>query len=226
MKRLLSQQAYMLFYTQQVKMKPRTKPTLAPAPTVLLETAATEEEQQPQQDDNQNDTTEPIPDNDDDDEDDKAALAKAILEVQSKPKQENSAAIIVKHDDKMDDKRSKLDALIEREAAHGKSQLAKDQLLTKATSSSQFFDAVGRWDEADNEEDTGTSMPLEKDRKTLIQQMKTKRKKTDLYDMDYDRGKIKKIKAKQEDKFGKPNLFQIQSDQASEKKNKKLGKKK
>lgn len=221
----------MLFYTQQVKIKPRTKPTLAPTPTVLLETAAAEEEQQPQQEGSLNDTTEPITDNDDNgdgdnDDDDKEALAKAILEAQSKPKEENSAAIIVKHDDKMDDKRSKLDALIEREAAHGKSQLAKDKLLTKATSSSQFFDSVGRWDEADDEEDTGISMPLEKDRKSLIQQMKTKRKKTDLYDMDYDRGKIKKIKAKQQDKFGKPNLFQVQADQASEKKNKKLGKKK
>ncbi|KAI8333415.1 hypothetical protein BC941DRAFT_434657 [Chlamydoabsidia padenii] len=216
-KRLQSQQAYMLFYTQQVKMKSRTKPTLAPAPTVLLETAnEIEEEQQPQDDDDDDDTTELTQENDDDD--DKASLAKAILEASSKPKEENDAAIVVKHDDTMDNKRSKLDALIEREATQGKSQLAKEQLLTKATSS-QFFDSVGRWDE--DEEDMGTSVPLEKDRKTLLQQMKTKRKKTDLYDMDYDRGKVKKVKAKQQDKFGKPNLFQVMADQTLEKKNKK-----
>ncbi|ORZ19058.1 hypothetical protein BCR42DRAFT_482062 [Absidia repens] len=228
-KRLLGQQAYMLFYTQQVKSKPRAKPTPAPQPAVSLETGeqqedndAIEQEQQQLADDDQ-------PRNDDDnEEEEKVTLAKAILEAQNKPKLENKAAIIVKHDDTMDDKRSKLDALIEREAAEGKSQKAKEQLMTKATQS-QFYNSVGRWDDDDQaDEDMGTSVVVtakEKERVALLQQMKTKRKKTDLYDMDYDRGKVKKIKEKQQDKFGKPNLFQAMADDAAEKKKNKKNKK-
>ncbi|CAO3597930.1 unnamed protein product [Absidia cylindrospora] len=223
-KRLLGQQAYMLFYTQQVKSKPRTKPTPAPQPTVSLEIEQQPEEEQEEQ---QQPADDDQPHNDEDEEEEKATLAKAIREAQSKPKLENKAAIIVKHDDTMDDKRSKLDALIEREAAEGKSQKVKEELLTKATQS-QFYNSVGRWD--DNE-DMGTSVVMtaaakEKERLALLQQMKTKRKKTDLYDMDYDRGKVKKIKEKQQDKFGKPNLFQAMADDAADKKKNKKNKKK
>ncbi|KAI8099106.1 uncharacterized protein BX664DRAFT_254893 [Halteromyces radiatus] len=213
-KRLANQQAYMLFYTQYVSHVSRPKSTPAPAPSVLLdvntpnETTSDKDEEEPMEQPPNDD------DDDDDDDDDKKALEKAMEEAKRKPKVENTAAIVVNHDDRMDDKRSKLDALIEREATQSNSQKAKDELLTKANG--QFFDSVGRWD--DQEEDMGTTVDSkEKERKALLQQMKTKRKKMDAYDLDYDRGKIKKVKKKRHEKFGQPNLFQAMADNAASK---------
>ncbi|KAG0187269.1 hypothetical protein DFQ28_006558 [Apophysomyces sp. BC1034] len=137
-------------------------------------------------------------------DEDQERLQSALQAAATKPKVDNNEAIIVQHNETMESKRSKLDRLIEQETAHGRSAQAKEALLAKS-GDSQFFENVGRWDE-----DLGDV--VEDKRKAALKQVKSKRKKVDMYDLDYDRGKVKKIKNKQMDKFGKPNMFQIASD--------------
>ncbi|KAI9015748.1 hypothetical protein CLU79DRAFT_765665 [Phycomyces nitens] len=206
-KRLFAQQAYMLFYThpaertqsREVKTEEPTSTTKAFGEGELEEAVVEENEQ-------------PLQGIEEDEEEQK--LKEAIEAAASKPKVENTEAIVVQHNDNLQSKREKLDALIERENAIGKSDTVKQELIV-SSSNSQFFEDVSRWDE-----DLGATV-TEEGRKKALRAVKSKRKKTDMYDMDYDRGKVKKVKNKQMDKFGKPNLFQAAAEEEQKGKKKK-----
>ncbi|KAI9498185.1 hypothetical protein BDB00DRAFT_801508 [Zychaea mexicana] len=131
--------------------------------------------------------------------------------VVARPVADNPRAVIVSHDDKMDTKRSKLDALIELEESSGSSAQAKQILLSKSQHP-QFSENVARWDE----EDTG-SVVNEKERLKALKKTKAKRKRLDAYDQEYDRGKIKKVKKKTTEKFNQPNVFQMAAEQMQKK---------
>ncbi|KAL0095395.1 hypothetical protein F4703DRAFT_1789052 [Phycomyces blakesleeanus] len=207
-KRLFAQQAYMLFYTHPAeRSKSRVVNTPVPASTAnafgegeLVKEPVVEEEEEPVH------ITE--------EEEERQKLQEAIEAAASKPKLENTEAIVVQHNDNLQSKREKLDALIERENAIGKSDTVKQELIV-SSSNSQFFEDVSRWDE-----DLGAAV-TEEGRKKALRAVKSKRKKTDLYDMDYDRGKVKKVKNKQMDKFGKPNMFQAAAEEVQKGKKKK-----
>lgn len=148
---------------------------------------------------------------DNEEENERAEQLKIALEEASKKETvENKAAIVVSHDENMRSKRDKLQNLIEKENEQSKSSQVKQVLLAKI-SDNQFQDNIGTWDD-----DIGTT--VEPQRKVLLKKLKSKRKKVDSYDLEYDTGKVKKVKKKQEDKFHKPNMFQITADAKQNKK--------
>ncbi|KAI8390167.1 hypothetical protein BD560DRAFT_419291 [Blakeslea trispora] len=204
LKRLLEQNAYMLFYHQippkmAFKKKAANKETTTETATTVLplsepepviETPIEEEEEAAAEEE---------------ENEEKERLQKAIKIASDQPKNENEAAIVVRHDDTMQSKRDKLDALIQREQEESKSAEAKGLLLTKVVNN-QFQDEIDTWE--------GTTVK----RDQVLKQMKTKRKKVDSYDLDYDRGKLKKVKnKKKDDKFNKPNMFQLAADKKKKK---------
>ncbi|KAI8377551.1 uncharacterized protein BYT42DRAFT_570680 [Radiomyces spectabilis] len=216
MKRLLNEQAYMLFYCQQPTSTPRTATTTsAVKPKDVAQTQANEEKKtiskvnesdEEANDDDEEEDSDLEPELVDDQEEEEAEkLKEALAQAATKAKVENTEAIVVQHNEDMQSKRSKLEALIEREATTSQSVAAKSELLNKVMDS-QFYENVGRWDE-----DIGAAVPsAAKDtQKQLLKQLKTKRKKVDMYDLDYDRGKVKKVKSKKSDQFGRPNVFQM-----------------
>lgn len=154
-------------------------------------------------DDEQQEVPEEAPEEEKEEEEDMEKLKEAAA---SKTKVDNKDAVVVRYDENMQSKRSKLEALIEREAAHSNSASVKEALLSKPKDS-QFADQVDRWDE-----DIGDVVD-EEERKRILRQTKTKRKKIDAYDLEYDRGKVKKVKKKNMDKFNKPNEFQRLAEQ-------------
>jgi hypothetical protein len=203
-KRLLSENPYMLFYTLPPSAKPSKKNAKKPVKKAIEQEEEEEEQvtnQAESESDNDEDMNIPLS-HDMDEEEEEAKLRLAMEEASNKTKVDNSAAIIVQHNDNMKSKRDKLGALIEKEVAVSNSGKAKEDLLSRVPDN-QFQNDIGTW----NEEDAPAA-----DRKKIMKQLKHKRKKVDLYDLDYDRGKVKKIKNKQDDKFGKPNMFQITSD--------------
>jgi hypothetical protein len=149
---------------------------------------------------------------DDDDEEEQEKLHKALEEASTKETVENAAAIVIDHNENMKSKREKLGALIEKESAVSKSAQVKDALISSNVPSNQFQDDIDTW----GEEDLGVG----EKRKKVLKQIKPKRKRVDMYDLDYDRGKVKKVKMKQDDKFNKPNMFQITAEMKNSKKNK------
>ncbi|KAI8981555.1 hypothetical protein BDB01DRAFT_172522 [Pilobolus umbonatus] len=203
LKRLLNENPYMLFYTMNSKPPTRNKP-------ITIKTKPATEGMKPREQLNSvesEDEEEIIDEQEEEEKEEKERLKKALDEVVMIDKVENTAAIVVAHDENMKNKREKLNSLIEKESVENKSLDVKNELLTTATSS-QYLEEVVTWDE--------DAAAVKDKRSQIMKQLKTKRKKTDLYDMEYDRGKIKKIKAPKEDKFHKPNLFQA----TAEKKNK------
>ncbi|KAI8647444.1 hypothetical protein BD408DRAFT_408565 [Parasitella parasitica] len=143
-------------------------------------------------------------------------LKQAMEQASTKEKVENAAAIVIDHNESMKSKREKLEALIEKESSQSKSAEAKGKLLSK-TPNGQFQEDIGTWDE-----DGETNAAAKRDQ--VLRQIKPKRKRVDMYDLDYDRGKLKKVKKRQEGKFDKPNLFQITADMERSKKSKKHSK--
>ena len=208
--RLLSEKAYMLFYTippEPVKREKRL-PVINTTKDIPVEGLKEEEPKES--------TVQEEEEEDNEDEEKQVEyerLKTALEEASKKEKVENQSAIVVSHNERMKSKREKLEALIEKESVVSKSLEVKSVLLSKHTDS-QFQDDVNTWDE-----DIGTS--VEDQRKSVLKQIKSKRKKVDTYDLEYDRGKVKKVKKKQDDKFHKPNMFQITADK---KLNKKKGK--
>ncbi|KAI8372627.1 hypothetical protein EDC96DRAFT_606108 [Choanephora cucurbitarum] len=198
LKRLLEQNVYMLFYHNippkivSAKKKPIQEPAaleIIPQPSLEVEEKEVEEKEVDIEDREKED-----------------ALRKAMEEASHKEKRENEAAIVVRHDETMQSKRDKLDALIQREEVESKSAEVKQMLLTKIANN-QFQDEIDTWD-------TGVAQK----RDQVLKQMKTKRKKVDSYDLDYDRGKLKKVKSKKkDDKFNKPNMFQLAADMKKKK---------
>ncbi|CAO3629940.1 unnamed protein product [Cunninghamella blakesleeana] len=215
-KRLKSQQPYMLFYSIPPKYIKPTKQESNHHSIVLESNCEQIEIDKDEQNEGEDIKMKNVNDNDDDSDDEKMKEKEIIEASKKKTKIENESAVIVNYNDVMEDKRQKLDLLIEKEMAEGKSLKAKEQLLTKS-SQSQFYTSIDGWDDED-QEDIGTNVSNENDgkieqgRKAILQKLKSKRKKVDSYDLDYDRGKVKKVKKKQVDKFGKPNLFQAMAD--------------
>lgn len=220
LKRLMEEKPYMLFYSIQPKVVKKEKTT-----PVRIEKKAdiqTEEEEEVQEEIQQEEEEKEediIFDQVDEEEEEKALekerLRLAVEEVSTKEKVENTAAIVVDHNENIKSKRDKLGALIEKESLQSKSAEVKDNLLAKLQSN-QFEDNISTWDE-----DVGSTV---EQRKSVLKQFKAKRKRVDIYDLDYDRGKVKKIKNKQDDKFNKPNLFQITAEKTADKIKKNKGK--
>ena len=217
--KLMEEKPYMLFYTLPPKVEKRENKEKVAKKTIVEEIEVEEDsvEEQVEQEEEDEEEVELAEVNDEDEEKnlEKELLEKAVQEAANKEKIENTAAIVVDHNENMKSKRDKLGALIEKESVQSKSAEVKTVLLSNIPSN-QFQDNIETWDE-----DVGDT--VEK-RKTVLKQFKQKRKRVDEYDLDYDRGKMKKIKNKQDDKFNKPNLFQITAEMKAGKKNKAKGK--
>ena len=216
MKRVLEQKPHILVYTaeqpkkkqqnsdKKLKGKKQVSKGLKGAkqdltPTVQDQEVAIEAE------DDLSTEYEVVKDKEDEDEFDKEE--EEDKPVVSRPVVENPKAVIIGHDDKMDTKRDKFAALIDLENAEGSSAQAKQMLLSKSQHL-QFAEDIARWDDAD----TVTKVE-EKERQKALKKTKTKRKRLDMYDQEYDRGKIKKVKQKTDDKFNKPNMFQVAAEE-------------
>lgn len=137
-------------------------------------------------------------------------LKAAISAASALPTVTSSSAIVVNYNDKMDDKRAKLDAVIQREAAMGQSEIVKKNIFGVGTRKGQFgTDAITRWDG----DDMDIGIPVsEADREEALRRNQGKKKRVDAYDQDYDRGKVKKLKKKNAQRFEDTNKFQLQTD--------------
>lgn len=137
-------------------------------------------------------------------------LKAAISAAAALPTVASSSAVVVNYNDKMDDKRAKLDAVIQREAAMGQSETVKKDIFGVGTRKGQFgTDAITRWDGDDM--DIGTPVS-EGDREEALRRGQGKKKRVDAYDQDYDRGRVKKLKKKNTQRFEDTNKFQLQTD--------------
>ncbi|KAG0208105.1 hypothetical protein BGX28_000861 [Mortierella sp. GBA30] len=94
-------------------------------------------------------------------------------------------AIVVAHNETSASKREKLQALIELES--GKSAAVKEEILGE--SKHMLGSRVSTWEENTNTE-------LNKAREAILKTLKPKHHRPDAYDVDYDRGKVKKVKNK------------------------------
>ncbi len=215
--RLMEEKPYMLFYSIPPKVVKREKKAKAVSVEKAVENDVKEEDinEVEEEEDEEDVILAEVNDEDEEKTLEQEKLQKAVEEASSKEKVENVAAIVVDHNENMKSKRDKLGALIEKESLHSKSAEVKDVLLSKLPNN-QFQDNVETWDE-----DVGAS--VEK-RKSVLKQFKAKRKRVDVYDLDYDRGKVKKIKNMTDDKFNKPNMFQITAEMKASKKGKGKGK--
>ena len=124
LKRLLEQNAYMLFYhhippkitiKKKVVQQDTTTPTTTlPVSEPMIE--ADEEEQTAEEEEEEEEEEQ----EDREAEEEKDRLEKAMKAASDRPKNENEAAIVVHHDDNMQSKRDKLDALIQKEQGESK----------------------------------------------------------------------------------------------------------
>lgn len=210
LKRLLEEKPYLLFYNTPKKLERKPKPEIKNQP--IQKTVEVPEEIKAEEED---DDVIIATQSDSEDEEKKIEderLQKALEESAHKETVKSKNAIIVDYKENMKSKREKLGELIEKEAVDSKSGEVKGSLLAKGPNN-QFQNDVSTWDE-------DAEQTAEK-RNQVLKQMKAKRKKVDTYDLDYDRGKVKKVKKKKEDKFNKPNLFQAAAELKNAKKNKK-----
>lgn len=213
--RLLEQKAYMLFYTipRSTKKTDKAKQSTTPTAKGLKSVKVNLEEKRAQEDVKESEESdvdeekeqreEEDEDEDDDEEEEKAKVQRALDEAAAQPMADSKDAVVIRHDETMESKREKLDQLIKREMDQSSSANAKELLLSKS-SNAQFQGDIETWDEKD--------AATEKKRLALIKKTKTKRKRPDQYDLDYDRGKVKKVKKKNNDKFNKPNVFQMAAE--------------
>lgn len=214
--RLLEQKAYMLFYTiprstkKADKSKQPTTPTAKGLKSVKVDveekvtpTKVQEESEKESDMDQEQSADEDDDDEEEEEEEEKAKVQQALDEAAAQPMADSKDAVVIRHDETMESKREKLDQLIKREMDQSSSAHAKELLLSKS-SNAQFQGDVETWDEKD--------AATEKKRLALIKKTKTKRKRPDQYDLDYDRGKVKKVKKKNNDKFNKPNVFQMAAE--------------
>ena len=113
--------------------------------------------------------------------------------------------IVVWNNESSASKRDKLQSLIERETGL-KSAEAKESLLSEGKH--MLGSRVSTWD--------GTNGDVDKARQEALRSLKPKHHRPDAYDVDYDRGKVKKVKNKQANGFafaGKAaNKFQNEQD--------------
>ncbi|KAF9578718.1 hypothetical protein BGW38_005349, partial [Lunasporangiospora selenospora] len=102
-----------------------------------------------------------------------------------KPKSLNSSAIVVEHNEGNASKKEKLQALISRESEFRSSEV-KETILNSGRH--MLGSKVSTWEEP--------SADLAKAREDVLRSLKPKHHRPDAYDVDYDRGKIKKVKKK------------------------------
>lgn len=102
--------------------------------------------------------------------------------VKSKPM---TQVIVVAHNEASTSKREKLQALIERESEF-KSAEVKEAILGEQKH--MLGSKVSTWEEP--------SYAMTKAREEVLRTLKPKHHRPDAYDVDYDRGKVKKVKAK------------------------------
>ncbi|KAK9765316.1 hypothetical protein K7432_006450 [Basidiobolus ranarum] len=100
-------------------------------------------------------------------------------------------------DENVESKRSKLDIVIEKEAAR------EPKVFTELKTNSQFDRQVLSWDDTDNAQSA---------REDILSEFKSKHKRPSSYDAEYDRGKVKKVKAKKEHFFAEKNSFQSEQN--------------
>ncbi|KAJ2964905.1 hypothetical protein NQZ79_g352 [Umbelopsis isabellina] len=138
-------------------------------------------------------------------------LAAAMSAAAAIPTVSSSSAVVVNYNDKMEEKRAKLDAVIKMETTHGKSEDVKRTIFGVGSKKGQFGkEEINRWDGDD--EDQGTVVS-EADREAALRKAEGKRRKrVDAYDVDYDRGRVKKVKKKSNQHFDTKNKFQLQLD--------------
>lgn len=96
-----------------------------------------------------------------------------------------SEAIVVSHNEASTSKREKLQALIARESEF-KSSEVKDAILGEVKH--MLGSKVSTWEEPSHE--------LTKAREAVLRTLKPKHHRPDAYDVEYDRGKVKKVKTK------------------------------
>ncbi|KAF9117193.1 hypothetical protein BGX27_000042 [Mortierella sp. AM989] len=94
-------------------------------------------------------------------------------------------AIVVSHNESSISKREKLQALIERESEF-KSAEVKESILGEVKH--MLGSKVSTWEEP--------SYEMTKAREEILRKLKPKHHRPDAYDVDYDRGKVKKVKKK------------------------------
>ncbi|KAI8069722.1 hypothetical protein BC940DRAFT_24474 [Gongronella butleri] len=210
--RVLQQKPSILFYIPVQKFVPTRRAAKVQSASRVVEMDVDQVPAAPMEEQDEDDEIKlaPIDDEDKDEDEDKGDKDDDREARPQAQKVDSSRAIVVKHDDAMAAKHDKLMDLMQLEANEGKSLTAKNALLNKSAHS-QFHQAIDSWDEQaqHQEEDTGV---VQRSRSKLLKQLKNKRKKVDEHDMDYDRGKIKKIKTPKHDKFNQPNMFQAQAD--------------
>ncbi|KAI7858461.1 hypothetical protein BDC45DRAFT_498407 [Circinella umbellata] len=223
-KRVLDQKPHILFYTaeplkkvqhqleQKAKLKKQiTKGLKASKPSLIQKEEEPIAQELVEQDEEEEETSLIEKHNEDDDYADEKLDKEEETHVSRSVIYTNPNAVVISHDDKMDTKRSKLDELIQLEETSSSSVQAKQALLSKSKHL-QFTEEVARWDD----EDTGKTVD-DKERQKALKKTKTKKKRLDIYDQEYDRGKIKKVKTKDTSKFNQPNVFQMAAEQMQKK---------
>ncbi|KAF9166275.1 hypothetical protein DFQ26_008280 [Actinomortierella ambigua] len=105
-----------------------------------------------------------------------------------KPRIPASQAVVVSHNESSSSKREKLQQLVEREASLSKSADVKAAILGE--SKHMLGSKVSTWEEQPLSEEVA------KGREAILKSLKPKHHRPDAYDVDYDRGKVKKVKNK------------------------------
>lgn len=120
-----------------------------------------------------------------------------------KPRVANPA-VVVWNNESSESKRDKLQTLIEREVTL-KSADAKEHMLNDGKH--MLGSRISTWEE--------TSIEVTAGRNEVLRSLKPKHHRPDAYDVDYDRGKVKKVKTKHKNGFGfaGKNVNKFQSEQ-------------
>ncbi|OZJ05093.1 hypothetical protein BZG36_01370 [Bifiguratus adelaidae] len=124
-----------------------------------------------------------------------------------------SEAISVSYNDPMDAKKAALEQLLDMEKKVSKSTEVKRTIFgidnpTHNITKAQFGDSsIEQWADADN-----GAQYVEDGRREALAKIKGKKKSVDRYDLEYDRGKTKKVKKKRTDMFDGSNRFQKEAE--------------
>lgn len=122
-----------------------------------------------------------------------------------------SDAVVVNYNEPMESKREKLGVLMEREARQGRSLDVRQNVLgfgQPRARVDQFGGSVKRWDEDSQGDDDSARIEM------LRRDTSRDHKRPNAYDLEYDRGKQKKVKAKNKRDWTKKqrNPFQEELD--------------
>ncbi|KAG0232197.1 hypothetical protein BGW42_008321 [Actinomortierella wolfii] len=155
-------------------------PLLSPKPVVEVKKQA--QEQRGSDDDDSQDESLKKKDDDDSEEQEGWTVKPRI------PASQSQTAIVVSHNESSSSKREKLQKLVEREASVSKSADVKKAMISEAKH--MLGSQVSTWDEQPLSEEVA------KGREAILKSLKPKHNRPDAYDVEYDRGKVKKVKNK------------------------------